>query len=409
MIDLILNTYYQFVFRGNAVNNTKYEIILGVLYGVKSDWIFSYNCPIDLPIEIIKSGEIVYKIDSDSLNSFALSEYSCSFIDPENILLNLIESLNVDLNNINIEINVEGNILFTGSLDVMSVYCDIKEKQLQCNFKPRSFILNQTDTVINGAINYAVLDILPNQLPIKLTDFINKIYRIVNKDITLSVTTDLDFITINNSFTPPIVTNTDISKIYVDERLFGNYTGGNFTFNDIDNYGTLIKRIAFTLGCVTGLISDNKAVFYPFMSSNKPFIVVEQEKVLNYFIEGIRDKIECIKLMPTGIFYGNYTEISGKLLIKDILTVFLQYTDYGIIPVSYLGLNNQIFNFDQAILNYYKDYFMSKKYCFEHNFELVGIDYNPYYDIEINGKRYTPVEISINFEKFTTKIKAIGT
>ncbi len=408
MITFALNTCYEFIFKGNTVNNTLYEIKLSIVYGVKSDWILTYNCPKDLPIEIINSNEIIYKVDSDTLNSFALSEYSCTFIDEQLILMYLIESNNVNISNFVIEIKVNNECLFIGCIDLMSVSFNKKENQLQCDFKPRSYILNQTDTVINGAINYSVLNITSNQIPLNIIDFITRIYRLVNPDIQLNISADFDFFSVNSNVTPPIVTVTNINEIYVDERIFGSYNGANFVFNDIDNFGTLIKRIAFTFGCITGLVSDNKAIFYPFLSNNKPCKIINSESVINYNIEGVRDKIDCLKISPSGIYAGSYTEISGKYIVKDIFNLFLQNTNNGFIQVSKLGLNNQIYNFDEAILNYYKDYYMSKKYCFEHIFELLGIDFDPYTDIEVFGKRFTPIEISINFEKFTTKIKAVS-
>ncbi|HPN39415.1 MAG TPA: hypothetical protein PL041_13520, partial [Melioribacteraceae bacterium] len=258
MITFQLNTVYEFIFTGLTVNNTLYYIKLFVLYGTKPDLIVSYNCPSNLPIEIINSKEIVYKLDSETFTSFALTEYGCTFVDENETLLLLLENENVNADKFIIEISINNELLFKGSLDIISVIFNKADKTLECNFKPQSYILNTTDTVVDGVINYEVLNINPNSMPIKLTDFINKIYQIINKDININLITDFNFISVNYNYFPAVVTNTNINEIYIDERMFGSYNGANFILNNVNNFGEMIKRLAFTLGCFTGFTSLNQ-------------------------------------------------------------------------------------------------------------------------------------------------------
>ncbi len=405
MINFVLNTGYEFVFTGATVNNLNYIITVYVIYGVKADLIETFNCPNDLPLEIIEVNDIIFKLDSESLSNFALTEFGLTFYDKEAILITLIEDKHVELNNFLLEIKLNNDVLFKGNLDNLSVIYSKLENSLECVFKPSSYRINLTDTVINNSINLAPLNI--NTLPIKLTDFVNKIYKLAYPDISVEVITDFKFVSSNNAYTPPILTITDVSQIYVDERMFGSYNNTNFIFNDADNYGTIIKRLAFTLGCITGFISENKAIFMPFMSNLRPCREISEEIILDYKVEGIRDKIECLKLLPTEIYAGNFTSIAGKYIIKDIYTSFLQQTNFGLLGVSSFIFNNKYYRLDYAILAYWQEYFLSKNYSLLHTIDLIGIDYNPYEDILINNKRLMPVEISINFRKYTTKIKAL--
>ncbi len=409
MITFQLNTVYEFIFTGLTVNNTLYYIKLFVLYGTKPDLIVSYNCPSNLPIEIINSKEIVYKLDSETFTSFALTEYGCTFVDENETLLLLLENENVNADKFIIEISINNELLFKGSLDIISVIFNKADKTLECNFKPQSYILNTTDTVVDGVINYEVLNINPNSMPIKLTDFINKIYQIINKDININLITDFNFISVNYNYFPAVVTNTNINEIYIDERMFGSYNGANFILNNVNNFGEMIKRLAFTLGCFTGFTSLNQVIFMPFLSNNKPVNVVNNSMVISYIIQGTKDVVSCLKILPSGIYSGNNTNIPGKYIANEIFNVFLQNTQYGYVRVGKFGFNNQIYELDNAVLKYWENYFMSKKYCFEHVFELVGINYKPYEDLLIFDKKFTPTELAININKFTTTVKAVCT
>lgn len=405
MINFVLNTGYEFIFTGFTVNNLIYKITVYIIYGIKADLIETFNCPNDMAIEIIEINDINFKLDSESLSNFALTEFGLTFYDKDAILIQLIEDKNVNLNNFLLEIKLNDNVLFKGNLDNLSIVYSRLENSLECVFKPCSYRINLTDTVINNTINLAPLNI--SSLPVKLTDFVNKIFKLAYPNINVEVLTDFMFVSSNNSFTPPILTITDVNQIYIDERVFGSYTNTNFIFNDADNYGTIIKRLAFTLGCITGFVSENKAMFMPFISDTKPYREINEGIIIDYKVEGIREKVECFKLNPSEIYAGNYTNITGKYLVKDIYNVFLQQTDFGLLRVISLIYNNQYYSIENAVLSYWKDYFLSKSYSLLYTIELVGIDYNPYEDIMINNKRLMPVEISINLKKYTTKIKAL--
>ena len=147
----------------------------------------------------------------------------------------------------------------------------------------------------------------------------------------------------------------------------------------------------------------------PFLSNNKPVNVVNNSMVISYIIQGTKDVVSCLKILPSGIYSGNNTNIPGKYIANEIFNVFLQNTQYGYVRVGKFGFNNQIYELDNAVLKYWENYFMSKKYCFEHVFELVGINYKPYEDLLIFDKKFTPTELAININKFTTTVKAVCT
>ncbi len=407
MINFQLNTGYEFVFTGHSINNITYLIKLFAVYGVKTDWIITYNCPQDLPIAVISSKEIRYKTDLDMLTSFTLAEYGCTFIDEEGILINLLEDVNVNAENIIVEVNVEGVCLFKGSLDIVSLNYDKGENTLECDFKPKSYILNNTDTVINGNVNFEAININPSNIPIKITELIDKIYKTVNPNINVEIVTDFSFLSVNNNFSPAIVTTTGIDEIFVNELLFGTYSDSNFIANDVDNFGLAVKRLAFTLGCITGFVDEERAVFIPFLSPNKQVRLINENLLINFRIEGIRDKYDCIKISNTGKYFGKYTEIQNKYFEKDIYTTFYQNTENGLIEVSKFIIDGNIYDLDEGVLKYWSDYIMSKKYCFEYVFELIGLDYKPNVDLKISGKRYAPSEIILDLEKYTSIIRAV--
>ncbi|MFH0733247.1 MAG: hypothetical protein V1773_01075 [bacterium] len=407
MINFELNTQYNFIFRGKLHNNISYNIILSITYGSKADFIIDYITTAEFLIELISTKELVYEIDEEHVAHFALAKFPCEFLDANEILVFLFCSEFVKLNNVNIDVQIAGETKFTGSVDPLSIVFNKNDLILSCSFKPNTYILNETDTWLNNAINYIPIGINLNNTPVLLTEFVSRVYKIVQNNIVLNSFNNWSFLAVDESSTPPLISIENINALYVDERLFGNYNNNNFIDNGINNYGDLIKQLALTFGCITGMVSNKDAIFVPFLDENKPSITIDEKSIINIKIEGNRDIISFLVFNPGGNYLGTPTNITGKYLTKEIFTSFFINTPSGFLPVSKIKVKNIWENISTGVLNYWSKYFMSKKYIFSYTFELAGIDYNLWEDIIVNNVKYTPVYVKINFEEYKTEIKAI--
>ncbi len=407
MINFELNTKYNFVFAGVLPNKISYSIILSVIYGSKSDYIVGINNPSEYLIELVSTKELIYEIDEESLSHFALAKFPCEILDANEILTNLFSSEYVKLRNVNIEIKINELTKFTGSVDPLSIVFNKTDLILSCSFKPDTYILNETDTWLNNVINYEPIGVNLNNNKILLTEFVTRIYKIVKNNIVLTSINNWIFNGVDNNNNPPVIVAENFAGLFVDERLFGYYNNNSFICNGITNYGDLIKQLAFTFGCITGMISSNQAIFVPFIDSNKPAKTIDENCLINKKIEGNRDIISFLVFNPGGNYLGTPTNIQGKYLTKEIFTSFFINTVNGFLPVSQINTKYSWEEFLAGVLNYWGSYFMRKKYIFNYTFEVTGIDYNLWEDIIINNVKYTPVYVKINFEEFKTEIKAV--
>ena len=302
---------------------------------------------------------------------------------------------------------IAGVTKFTGSVDPLSIVFNKNDLILSCSFKPNTYILNETDTWLNNVINYTPIGINLNTNPVLLAEFVSRVYKIVQNNIVLNSFNNWSFFAVDESNTPPFVYTENFNALYVDERLFGYYNNNNFVSNGINNYGDLIKQLAFTFGCITGMISNKEAIFIPFLDENKPSVNVDEKFIINMKIEGNRDVISFLVFNPGDNYLGTPTNITGKYLTKEIFTSFLINTSSDFLPVSKIKVKNIWENIATGVLNYWGKYFMSKKYIFSCTFELAGINYNLWEDIIVNNVKYTPVYVKINFEEYKTEIKAV--
>lgn len=405
MITLELNTEYSFVFESYLINGSSIKIVLSIIYGSKADYIVEYNSFEQHGLEIVGAKEIAFELDDEFLSGFALTNFPISFFDKEGIITNLISSEYVNLSKVVIKILINNNELFVGSIDPLSISYSKKDNILECSFKPETYLLNETETWKNGEVNYAPIGVNLLNSPILITDFIERLYKIVKNDISTDITQNWIFAALNDNVNPPILLQEGFNQIYVEEHLFGDYNG-NFISNGISTYGQLIKYLAFTFGCITGLTSSNKAVFYPFFSKDKSSIAVDQSKVLDFRIEGMREKITYFEISNTGDRLGIPTKISGKYISKEILkSFFLQ--QYSLFKIATVKIDNLWYNFGEAALHYWSKYLMSKSYMFNYTFELSGINFNFSEDIILNDIRYTPICMKVKLDTCTTEFKAV--
>ncbi len=405
MITLELNTEYSFVFESCLINGSSIKINLSIIYGSKADFIKEFSAFEQHGLEIIGAKEIIYELDDELLSGFALTNFPLSFYDIDGIITDLVLSEYVNLANVIINVKINDIELFIGSIDPLSVSYSKKDKILECSFKPESYLLNETETWKNGEINYQAVGISLQSTPILITDFIERVYKIVKNDIVTEIAQNWIFAAVNDNVNPPILLQEAFNQIYVEEHLFGDYNG-SFISNGINTYGQLIKYLAFTFGCITGLTSSNKAIFYPFFSKDKSSIVVEQTKVIDFRIEGMRDKITYFEISNTGSSLGTPTSINGKYISKEILKSFyLQH--YGFFKIATIKIDSIWYNFGEAVLGYWSKYLMSKSYMLNYFFELNGIDYSFTEDLMLEGIRYTPIYMKVKLDTCTTEFRAI--
>lgn len=405
MITLELNTEYSFVFESCLTNGSSIQISLSIIYGSKADFIKEFSGFEQHGLEIVGAKEIIYELDDELLAGFALTNFPISFYDTDGIITDLVISEYVNLANVVINVKINNIELFIGSIDPLSISYSKKDKILECSFKPGSYLLNETETWKNGEINYLPIGINIMNTPILITEFIERVYKIVKNDIQTDISQKWIYAAMDENADPPMLLQEGFNQIYVEEHLFGDYNG-SFISNGINTYGKLIKYLAFTFGCVTGLISSKKAIFYPFFGNDKTNKIVDQIAILDFRIEGKRDKITYFEISNTGNSLGVPTTISGKYISKEILKSFyLKQLCY--IKIATVKINNSWYNFGEAALQYWSKYLMSKSYMLYYYFELSGIDYNFTEDLILEGVRYTPIYMKVKLDTCTTEFRAV--
>lgn len=403
MINWELNTLYDINFDIKSYESN-YTLILHIIYGNKIDWIDTINAA-ENNIYLINCNEYDIEFDIETM-SFINGNLSCEIFDGNEELIKIIRNENIkDEDSIYIELKTNNELVFKGYLNKLSIYYNLTEKRLAMDFKPIIYKLKEITALNNGQIWE---DIYNEQIPVLLTEIIKRIYKKVDNGINnINISDEIKFICINNNFAPPIVRNISINNIYVDTGIFRNNQG---FYNDI-NLADVIKRIALSLGCITGLNEKGEIVFKRYNKSE--VININENDLIDLKIEGKREKIKNIEIAD----YNQNTYIIGnnaiadkykiKKTISDIYFGYSENSDLLEATNIYIENENIIYTFIEYVAKELEKVYMTNKYTEDIIIKVKGINYNIEKNIKVNNMEIRPVKIIKRFTEGWSEIRGI--
>ena len=402
MINWELNTLYNINFNISGFESD-YLLTLNIIYGNKIDWINTINAD-ENNIYLIKCNEYGIEVDIETM-SFINNNLSCEIFDGNEELINILRNENIkEEENVFIELKTNGMLVFKGYLNKLGITYDKKEKRLIIDFKPIIYKLKEIKALNNGQIWE---DIYSEQVPVLLTEIIKRIYKKVdNGSNEINISDNIILKCINENYNPPIVGNVNIKDIYVDEGIFKNNQG---FYNDI-NLADSIKRIAVSLGCITGLNEKGEIIFKRYNADD--VININENDLIDLKIEGRRNKVKAIEIADyNGNSYtiGNTDVTDNFKLQKTISDLYLGYIDNELANAINIFIEDEniIYTFVEYVAKELQKIYMTTKYTEDVKITVKGINYEIGKNIKINDMEIRPVKIVKRFTEGWSEITGI--
>jgi hypothetical protein len=301
------------------------------------------------------------------------------------------------------------------------------KKFVEVSFLPRSKVLNETATFINGSfnnvMNYAFSPDNPaNYHPVKVKDFITDLYKIINPNITVDFFQNWNFKT--HHVDSPEYTFDDLYMFY--ELAFINiHTSAEPAEPNIYNtYMKVLKALAKILGCFTGLISEDRAYFGMFMSfvnDSSEYVEVSDFEIDDFSESTPERQIKYGYLSgPRSDWWGNRLPTFGyptglkedEIELNVITPGFILNYNGTYVSVQYVKSPGIDYcDPKEHITRYWASYYLRPEIVHRDQISFRKIDFDVSNKIAFDGTVYLWLELEKDYGKriTTAKVLPIGT
>lgn len=420
---IYFNNKKKYCLKFNAVRLDAKKINIDLYVGNLSP--FLDTIIIENPIEhqiMLHNDDIILTadIDADELGLFSLSSLEITLTDFNAELINFIETNMMNDQLAEIQLFIDDELRFEGSIDVNTVFHDsFQNGELSLSFKPMTFKLNEADIRLNAGERYnlymlpdAEVDADNNLLPYPLETFVRNLYKHINDLASVEFKCDWKF-KLFTGYTG------NFNELLIDYNIFGYYAAVNsYVSNSFTSYADILKALAFSLGATTGMTSAKKAFFFTSLNDRPAFTVTENIlKNLQTKIE--RTPLKCIKMTDINsgevFIEGEYTEIQGKFIsLNHYKSAFKMrnkkagdYYDWIADIQSFSFDQQNFYSMSEGLAKYYSSFYLSKKYATRYVFKLLGNHELIYTDLIFRNQRYLPLIVEQNITQFETTVTAV--
>jgi len=385
------------------------------------------NIPQETTNISVKKFIIDIDYDEDSLAS-ALGSLSIEFIDVSDgsLLYNRVFSPLVDYTGTYIVVENTNGLVYKGYIDESNITYDYRFKVLGINFKPRTYILNNTDIWANGYCQHSLLGWNDNNVnPVEnnadnyhsnLINLIHNIFKIVNPDCTLNVV-DNNWL-LGNSASNCI---NDIYDVYVRNYFVLGLYGSDAEWDFGNGFGIspgepatfmdLLKQLCFDFGLVAGMIGENKVVIFEIASYNSSIsisedIIISHELACENYSPGkltlqqANSSYVWATIINPDIKTATDSEDISKTVFGDIYYKKLSANNYDRLSYAklYNDSNDGVLIREYFLASYWSNILFNKNKKYIHRIKINGIyDISLGISVSIGGILYAVNKLSINY------------
>ncbi|MBX2975424.1 MAG: hypothetical protein KF721_04770 [Ignavibacteriaceae bacterium] len=324
-------------------------------------------------IEVISDD--IFKTDiNDREFWIILSTFKIEIFDKYNYLGRILNAPNCKLNSVTLEYQRKDNgttdyyTYFSGFWDHKVFMFDETKNLFTMEFSPQSEKLNYSPTHIGETFNNLLGDYYDwnsNQYVLVKT-LITDLYKIIDPDISVEFTHDWTWKA--EVSPPPRSFEVNFDNLYVRYRgLFQTLDGEGYSPNGYKTYMKVLKALAFDLGCVTGMISQKRAIFkvlHPITSYRQVTVNSESRKQLIF--KRPYQKLNYLVLRADNTLYGESGTDTGieeeKLEIFVYQNVYRIFAEGNYYTVGYIKSSEYSYKYKYDFLaDYWGEYYLSRQ------------------------------------------------